>query len=59
MPGKIYILKFYATNEDFVNKNPFYKTEFVGTELQAKEKADQLKEELHAAAYKIKVRDIQ
>ena len=56
--AKIFVLKFYKTREDHLNKNSFHIEEFAGEEVEAQAKAEAIKKELDAHSYKIKVRNI-
>ena len=54
----MYILKFYESQEDFDNKNPFHKCEMFGSLEEATKEAEKIKAEIKAHSYKIKERQI-
>ena len=58
MAAIMYLLKFYESQEDYDNKNPFHKVEMFGSYEEAQKEAEKIKEEIHAFAYKIKEKNI-
>lgn len=58
MAAIMYLLKFYESQEDYDNKNPFHKVEMFGSLEEAQKEAEKIKEEIGAFAYKIKEKNI-
>ena len=54
----MYLLKFYESQEDYDNKNPFHKVEMFGSLEEAQKEAEKIKKEINAFAYKIKEKNI-
>ena len=54
----MYILKFYESQADYDNKNPFHKCEMFGSLEEATKEAEKIKAEINAFSYKIKERQI-
>lgn len=58
MAAIMYLLKFYESQEDYDNKNPFHKVEMFGSLEEAQKEAEKIKKEINAFAYKIKEKNI-
>lgn len=54
----IYVIKFYESQKDYDEKNPFHKHEMVGTLEEVEAEAEKIKAELNACCYKIKEKKI-
>ena len=58
MAAIMYLLKFYESQEDYDNKNPFHKVEMFGSLEEAQKEAEKIKKEINAFTYKIKEKNI-
>lgn len=58
MAAIMYILKFYESQSDYDNKNPFHQVEMFGSIEEAEKEAEKIKKEINAFTYKIKSREV-